>query len=127
MAKSDYLEKRVLDHVLGVAAFTMPAARYVSLHTAATTDAGGGTEVTGGSYARQTTTFAAATLGAGATSNAGSINFPNMPSATVTHVAIWDAVTAGNMLYHGALTSPQVVPAGNTFTFAIGDLDITES
>jgi hypothetical protein len=127
MAKSDYLEKKVLDHVLRVAAFTQPPANYVALYTTATTDAGGGTEVTGGSYARQTATFAAATSGAGATSNSSSINFPNMPACTVTYVAIWDAVTAGNLLYHGPLTAPQVIAAGTTFNFAIGELDVTES
>lgn len=127
MAKSNFLEKKVLDHVLAGVAYTMPVERYVAIYTTATTDAGGGTEVVGGSYARQTSTFAAATSGTGTTSNSSSINFPNMPAVTVTHVAIWDAITGGNLLYHGALTAPQVVAAGNTFTFAIGELDVTEA
>lgn len=125
-AKSDFLEKAILDHVLRVAAYTQPTALYVALYTTATTDAGGGTEVVGGSYARQTATFAAATSGAGATSNTNSINFLNMPAVTVTHLGIRDAITGGNLLYHGALTSPQVVAAGQAFTLAVGDLDVTE-
>jgi hypothetical protein len=124
-AKSDYLENKLLDHVLKVAAFTVPPNVYVALYTAAPSDSGGGTEVSGGSYARQTSTWTAAA--AGATSNSASINFPNMPAVTVTHLGLFDAVTAGNLLYHGALTSPQVVAAGNTFTFAIGEIDITEA
>lgn len=123
-ALSDYLENKLLDHVLKVAAFTVPTNVFVALYTTATTDAGGGTEVTGGSYARQTCNTWTAAVG-GATSNSASINFSNMPAATVTHVALWDAVTAGNMLFHGALTASQVVSAGQTFTFAIGDIDIT--
>lgn len=122
-ALSDYAENKLLDHILRVATFTMPAGLFVALFTSATDDAAGGTEVTGGSYARQSMTAVAAV--AGASSNAASINFPNMPAVTVTHVAVHDAVTAGNRLWHGALTSSQVVPAGNTFTFAIGELDFT--
>lgn len=124
-AKSDYLENKILDHVLKVAAYTQPANVYVALFTAAPSDSGGGTEVAGGSYARQTSTWAAAS--GGATANSASINFPNMPACTVTHVALFDAVSGGNMLYHGALTASQVVAAGNTFTFAIGELDVTEA
>jgi hypothetical protein len=127
MAKSDYLEKKLLDHVLKVAAYTVPTNVYVALFTDATTDAGGGTEVVGGSYARQTSTWAAATSGAGATSNTGAISFVNMPAVTVTHVALFDAAAGGNMLYHGPLTAPQAVTAGNTFIFSIGDLDVTEA
>lgn len=123
-AKTDYLENKILDHVLKVAAFTVPTNLYVALFTTATADDGTGTEVVGGSYARQTVTFAAAV--AGATSNTGSLNFPNMPGVTVTHVAIYNAVSGGNMLYHGALAAPVVVAAGNTFTFGIGELDVSE-
>lgn len=126
-AKSNFLEKALLDHVLKVAAYTVPTNVYVALFTTATADDGTGTEVIGGSYARQTSTWSAATLGTGATSNSAAIAFTNMPACTVTHVALFDAVSGGNMLYHGALTSSQVVAAGNTFQFAIGDVDITEA
>lgn len=122
-ALSDYLENALLDHVLRVAAFAQPAALYVALYTTATDDAAGGTEVTGGSYARQTVSFSAAA--GGATSNSAAVSFSNMPAVTVTHVAIHDALTAGNRLFHGALTANVAVAAGNTFTFAIGDLDVS--
>lgn len=127
MAKSNYLEKKILDHVLGVEAFPQPAGVYVALFTTATGDDGSGTEVTGGGYARQPSTWAAATSGVGATSNDADIVFPNMPEVTVTHIALYDAASGGNMLYHGPLSTPQVVASGNTFVFSAGDIDITES
>lgn len=124
VAASDYLEDKVLDHVLGIAAFEMPSGLYVALYTSATTDDGGGNEVTGGSYERKAVTFG---VGAEANqrTNTASINFTNMPEVTVTHVALHDAAVLGNMLLHGPLTAPVPVAAGTTFTFAAGDLDVT--
>jgi len=122
-ALSDYAENKLLDHILRNSAFTQPTALYVALYTSATDDTTGGTEVAGGSYTRQTAAFTAAA--AGLADNSAAINFAGMPAATVTHVAICDALTAGNRLFHGALASAQVVVAGNTFTFAIGSLDLS--
>jgi hypothetical protein len=122
-ALSDYAENKLLDHILRVAAFTQPAALYVALYTVAPSDSGGGTEVVGGSYARQSATFAAAV--SGATSNTNALNYTNMPGVTVVAAAILDAVSAGNLLFHGSLTAPVVVSAGNSFNFAIGELDVT--
>lgn len=124
-AISDYLEEKFINVSLRNTAYTPPTTVYAALFTSATTDAGGGTEVTGGTgpYARQSVTFTAPS--GGATSNTADINFAGMPAATVTHVAVMDAVTAGNMLYHGALTASVAVSAGATFTIRAGDLDIT--
>lgn len=124
-AKSDYLENKILDHTLRVTAFAVPSGLWVALYTTATDDGTGGTEVTGGSYARQPVSFSAAS--GGATSNTAALNFANMPGVTVTHIGVMDAVSAGNRLYHGPFASPQVVPAGSTFSIAIGELDITEA
>ena len=128
---TDYLENKVLDHVVGKTSFTMPAVVAVALFTAAPSDAGGGTEVTNANnYARKATAGtdwqAAAS---GATQNTAAITF-NVPSGswgTVTHFAIMDSATygAGNMLMWSALTTPQAIGSGNTVSFAIGDLDIT--
>lgn len=122
-ALSDYLEAALLNEVLRNVGYTPPATVYLALFTTATTDAGGGTEVTGGSYARQSITFSAAS--GGATSNSGAVSFSSMPAVTVTHAAIMDASTAGNMLFHGPLTASKTVGAGDTLTFAIGDIDVT--
>jgi len=127
---TDYLENKVLDHVVGKTSFTMPSTVAVALFTAAPSDAGGGTEVTNANnYARKTTAGADWTAASsGATSNANAITF-NVPSGswgTVTHFALMDSAThgAGNMLAWSALTTPQAIGSGNTVSFAVGDLDL---
>ena len=141
-AMSDYLENQITDHVFRGASFTKPTALYIALFTSATTDAGGGTEVSGGSYARQNlppsntnwTATQGGTSGAssgtsGQTTNALEILFPQATAAwgTITHMAIMDAVTGGNMLYHGPLTSSKIVNSGDTFKFPIGDAKVTHA
>lgn len=124
---TDYTENKVLDHVVGKTSFTMPSV-WIALFTAAPSDAGGGTEVSGGSYARKSTAGADWTAASsGATSNANVITFvtPSGSWGTVTHFALMDASTAGNMLAWSALTTPQAVGTGNVVSFAVGDLDIT--
>ena len=98
-------------------AYTGPVSLYLSLHTA---DPGktGASEVTGGSYARQAVTFG--TFATGQASNTAKIDFTSMPAATVTHIGIWDASTAGTFHQSGALTASVTVTAGNTLEFAIG-------
>ena len=120
---TNYLENKLLDHFLGTTSYTMPSPVYVALFTAAPGDAGGGTEVTGGSYARQTVAFSAAS--SGATSNSANIDFTGMPAATTVAIAIFDASTSGNMLVHGTLTTNKTTDAGDTLRIATGDLDIS--
>lgn len=120
---SDYLENKLLDHFLGTTSYTMPSTIYVALYTVAPDDTGGGTEVTGGSYARQTATFDSAA--SGATQNSADIDFVNMPSCTVVAVGIHDALTSGNLLVHGTLTANKSLDAGDTLRIATGDLDIS--
>lgn len=136
--KSDVLESAVLNYVFrGVAMPTLTSV-YVSLHTSDPTDAGSGTEVSGGSYARVAVTrttgsWAAPSDNAGAqqTSNSAAITFPT-PSANwpgpITHVGIFDAATAGNLLYSAALGTPRTVNNGDVApSFAIGALTASES
>jgi len=120
---SDYLENKLLDHFLGTATYTKPTTVYVGLYTVVPTDAGGGTQVTGGSYARQTATFSAAA--SGTTSNTGNIDFAGMPAATTVAIGIFDALTAGNLLLWGTLTTNKTTDAGDTLRIATGDLDIS--
>lgn len=126
-ALTDYLESALLDEVLRNVNYVPPATVYLALFTTATTDAGGGTEVTGGSYARQAVTFGAGAAGTGLRENSAAVSFTNLPAATITHAALMDAATAGNMLVHGPLTASQTVTAGSTLTFAIGEIDVTLS
>lgn len=120
---SNYLENKLLDHFLGTTSYTMPTPVYVALYTVAPSDAGGGTEATGGSYARQTATFSAAS--SGATSNDANIDFTNMPSCTVVAIGIHDNITSGNLLVWGTLTANKSLDAGDTLRIATGDLDIS--
>lgn len=124
---SDYLQDKIRDHVLRNVAYTSPTTVYLALYTTATTAAGGGTEVTGGSYARQAVAFTAGAAGSGAADNTSTITFSNMPSCTVTHIGIRDASSGGNLLLHGPLDTSKVVPAGEAFTIPAGALDITFS
>lgn len=120
---SNYLEDKVLDHILGTTAYTMPTTVYVALYTAAPNDAGGGTEVSGGSYARQTAVFDAAS--SGATQNTANIDFVSMPACTVVAIGIFDALTSGNLLVWGTLSTNKSLDAGDTLRIATGDLDIS--
>jgi hypothetical protein len=120
---SDYLENKLLDHFLGTTSYTMPSTIYIALYTVAPDDTGGGTEVSGGSYARQTATFDAAA--SGATQNSADVDFVDMPACTVVAIGIHDALTSGNLLVHGTLTANKSLDAGDTLRIATGDLDIS--
>jgi len=124
-AASDYLENKVLDHVLRNTAYTSPVAVYTALFTVTPTDAGGGTEVTGGSYAREASTFGAAS--GGTISNSALIDFGTATAdwGTVVAVGIFDAITSGNLLFWGAMTANKTVLNGDSFSFAIGALDVS--
>lgn len=124
-AMSDYLEGKILDHTLAGVPYAPPATRYVSLHTASPGESGTpSAEVTGGQYQRALAQFSAAAAN-GSTSNSNTLAFAGMPAATVTHVAIYDAPTGGNLLYYGALTAPVAVTAGGTFVINAGGLTVT--
>ena len=120
---SNYLENKLLDHFLGTTSYTMPTTVYIGLYTVVPTDAGGGTQVTGGSYARQTAAFSAAA--SGTTSNTANIDFAGMPAATTVAIGVFDALTAGNLLLWGTLTANKTTDAGDTLRIATGDLDIS--
>lgn len=124
--KTDYLENKVLDHVLGVATYTKPTAVYLGLFTAAPSDAGGGTEVATGGYARKVITFGAATGGGSSNSAAVSFTASGANFGTITHVGIFDALTSGNLLYWKNITSV-IINDGDTLNFPIGDIDVTEA
>ena len=130
MAKTDYLEDAILNHVLRNTALTSPTTVYVGLTSTATTDADGGTELSGNGYARQSVTFGApAGDGSGSVSNSVEVLFPEATGAwsEATHFFIADAVSAGNRLYHGALDASRTAALGDQIRFAIGALTVTEA
>lgn len=120
---SNYLENKILDHVLGTTSYTMPSNVYLALYTVAPTDSGGGTEVTGGSYVRKAITFGSAS--GGTASNDLLVDFTGMPACTVVAVGLFDASTSGNLLIYGDLTSSKTLDAGDIFRAQIGDIIIS--
>jgi hypothetical protein len=128
--KSSYLEAKLIDHTTGKTSYTMPSV-WVGLFTAAPTDAGGGTECTGGSYARKSTAgadWAAASGNPASASNANAILFVTATGTwgTATHFGLFDASTAGNLLRWGVLAVPRLINSGDIPTFAAGTLIVTE-
>ena len=138
---SDYLENKMVDQLFRGQTAPTTSTLYVALLTAAPSDNGGGTEVSGGAYARVAVTSSlanwAGTQSAGSTtassgtggqtSNNIAITFPT-PGATwgtVTHFGIYDAATGGNLLFHGALSIAKTVNESDTVTFPIGTLSVT--
>lgn len=126
-ALSDYAEKLLLDYSMTTGSVTRPTAWYVALYTVAPSDSGGGTEVSGGGYARQTVTFAAATSGTGTTSNTGDVSWTASGAAfgTVVAIGIHDAVSGGNLLWHGNMTASKTIADGDTLEFSAGNIDLT--
>ena len=131
-AASNYLENKVLDHVLTSTGYTAPTTRYLGLFTntsgSAATNLEAGTltdEVSGGSYARQSVTFAAASSGTSATN--ATVTFPAASAnwGTITHVAVMDASTGGNVLFWGAVTTSKTIETGDTFQVSSGNLTVS--
>ena len=137
---SDYLENKLVDHIFRSASFAKPSFLFVGLLTAAPSDSSPGTEVSGGSYARvqrdpsdanweatQGGVVGASSGTTGLTQNFAAITFP-VPSAfwgQVTHLAIFDAASGGNMLLYGTLTQPKTINNGDPApSFAPGQLDV---
>jgi hypothetical protein len=124
-AMSDYLENEILDHILGTGAYTMPSTVYVGLSTGSFNDDNSGTELTGSNYARESISFGAAASGTASNDAAVEFNAATGSWGTVSHFGIFDALTSGNLLIHGALTASKVIETGDILKIAIGDMDIT--
>ena len=126
MSFSNFLETEILDHVFAGAAYTAPTTLYLALFTAAPGETGGGTEVstTGTAYARQTVAF---TTTGNTTSNNAAVEYPTATASfgTVTHVGVFDALTAGNLMAYATLSSSKAIDTGDVFRVPTGDLDIT--
>lgn len=127
---SDYAENKILDHIVGKTSFTMPATPWIALYTVAPTDAGGGTEVTGGSYVRKQTAGSDwSAAAAGANTNATVLTFVTATGnwGNIVAAALFDAATVGNMLIWGDLTVAKTVNTDDTLSFPIGNIDFTLS
>ena len=125
---SDYLEDKVLDHVFGGTAYTAASTLYVGLYTSAPSDTGGGTECSGGSYARKSMPDMTVSGTSPTTAtNGAAVEFVTATGSwgTVTHVGVFDAASSGNLLAWAALTTSKAVTSGDVFRFNAGELDST--
>jgi hypothetical protein len=124
-AMSNYLENALINATLRNTSYTTPSVVYAALFTSDPTDAGTGTEVSGGSYARKAITFGAPSNGA--STNSAAVEFDQATGnwGTITHFGIYDASSSGNLLYHGALTSSKAIQTGDVFKFAISNISVT--
>jgi hypothetical protein len=132
---SDYLENALLDHVLSNTAMTSPTTVYVGLFTSdpstGSTDENleAGTltdEVSGNGYARKSVSFGAAADGSATTD--ANVTFDPASGGDwgeITHIAIIDALTTGNVLFYGTLTTAKTIQDGDTFQITSGNLTVT--
>jgi hypothetical protein len=122
---SNYLENALINVTLRATSYTAPTTVYVSLWTSDPTDAGSGTEVSGGSYARTAVTFAAPSNGV--TTNNADVTFPTATASwgTVGWIGINDALTSGNLLYHSPLDTAKTIDSGDIFKITTGNLSVT--
>ncbi|MGA1856918.1 hypothetical protein VH569_13125 [Azospirillum sp. 11R-A] len=129
MPMSNYLRNKLIDHVNGKAAYTMPAAVYVAALTSASTVTTPGTEVstTSTGYARQAITSAMSASSNGTSANTAAIVLGPATASwgTVTDWAIFDALTGGNMLWFGSLSASKTIGSADELKFAAGSLSQT--
>lgn len=129
--KSDFLENKILNFLFNGGSFSAPATVYIGLYTSAPTDAGGGTEVSGGSYARaavacNTTNFPTTTNGSIANNTLITFAQATASWGSVVAFGIFDALSGGNLLYWGTVSPAKTVANGDTMSVAIGSLTIAE-
>ena len=136
-AASDFLETKLLDHALRVtaynaSAFTSSATLYLALFTAVTgleaNSPSAEVSTSSTAYARKAVAFSAAT-GTNTTTSvtSGTVTFDPATASwgTITHIAVMDASTSGNVLFYGAVTTSKTIDTGDTFQVSAGNLTIS--
>jgi len=126
---SDYTENLVLTWLFTTSSATRPTAWYVGLFTGAPSDSGGGTEVSGNGYARVATgTMSVSGTTPTTATNGSAIEFAAASGGnwgTISHAAIFDASSGGNLIAWGALTTSRTINDGDVFRIPAGSLDVT--
>lgn len=117
------IENQLLDALVGTASYTVTTPIQLALMTANGSDSAAGTEVTGGSYARQTIAFGSAS--GGQIANNAVINFTGMPAATVVGIEIYDSAGTPKRLAYGALTANKTTASGDTLQFASSSITLS--
>ena len=124
-AMSDYLENKVLDHILATTSYTAPATVYVGLSTGSFADDNSGTELSGSGYARVAASVGAASSGTASNDAAVEFSAATGDWGTISHFGIFDASTSGNLLIHGSFTASKVIANGDILRIQTGDLDVS--
>jgi hypothetical protein len=124
MSLTNTFETTTLTWLLTASSATRPTAWYIGLFTAAPNDTGGGTEVSGVSYVREAVTF---TVTGDTASNSAAVEWPVAGGSwgTITDLAIFDAVTAGNMIGYATLTAAKTIATGDVFRVPVSELTVT--
>lgn len=124
MSFSNTYETNVLTWTFTNGAVTRPTAWYVGLFTSDPGEAQGGTEVSGGGYVREAVTF---TVSGDTATNSAAIEWSAATGSwgTVTHVAIYDALTSGNQIAYAALATSKTIAVGDVLRIPINDLEVT--
>ena len=126
MSLSNLFETRVLTWLFTGDAVTRPSSFYVALFTSNPAEDASGTEVstTGTAYARQSVTFS---VSGNTATNTAAIEFPTATASygTVTHVGVFDASSAGNLIAYAALTTSKAIDTGDVMRIPSSDLDVT--
>lgn len=119
---SSYLENKLLDHVLRNTSYTSPTTTYVGLYTSNPDEGNTGTEVSGGSYARQP--LSVTTASGGIVTSSADVTFPQATASwgTISHIGILDALTSGNLLMYTALTTSKTIDEGDILKISTGSL-----
>lgn len=119
---SNYLEDKLLDHVLRNVSYTSPNTVYVGLYTSNPDEGNTGTEISGGSYARQP--LSVTTASGGVVTSSADVTFPQATTSwgTISHIGLLDALTSGNLLMYTALTTSKVIDSGDVLKIATGSL-----
>lgn len=126
MPSSTYWRNKVYNATFRQTNLTAPTTLYLALATTDFTAAGSGTEVSGGSYARQviTTLISAPTNGSGSNTSIIDFGIATGNWGTIGFWGIWDALTAGNLIEYGSMASSQAVNTGNSARFQIGQIAV---
>jgi hypothetical protein len=124
MSLTNTFETRTLQWLFTTGSPTRPTAWYIGLFTTAPGETNGGTEISGNAYAREAVTF---TVSGNEATNNAAIEWATATGSwgTITHIAVFDALTSGNMIAYASLTASKTIETGDVFRIPAGDLDIT--
>lgn len=127
MSFTNFSEDLVLKWLLTTGSATRPTTWYVGLFTAAPGETGGGTEVSGNNYSRTSATFSVSGTAPTSATNSSAIEFPAASASwgTITHVAIFDASTSGNMIAYATLSASKAIGTNDIFRIPASNLTVT--